>query len=184
MPPGELAGYRRWVTTNQRADGTGAPARRWLAAGIAESQRPATVVVAAAAGAVILTIAVGPGGHSAGMMLLLPVLAGAFVVVLRHWPLPVLAVVTATAGTVTATGHVSLPVGILLGVALYAAVLGLPRPKSIALTAAVAAVAVWGLRQAGAGAVGQVVDHRIRGSRRVGGFSATSAIPIGLPTRV
>jgi hypothetical protein len=53
----------------------------------AESQRPATVVVAAAAGAVILTIAVGPRGHSAGMQLLLPVLAGAFVVVLRHWPL-------------------------------------------------------------------------------------------------
>jgi signal transduction histidine kinase len=97
-------------------------------------------VVAAAAGAVILTIAVGPGGHSAGMQLLLPVLAGAFVVVLRRWPLPVLAVVTATAGTVTATGHVSLPVGILLGVALYAAVLGLPRPKSIALSAGVAAM--------------------------------------------
>jgi signal transduction histidine kinase len=137
--PDERAGYRRCVTTNQRADGAEAPARRWLAAGIAESQRPTTVVVAAAAGAVILTIAVGPGGHSAGMQLLLPVLAGAFVVVLRRWPLPVLAVVTATAGTVTATGHVSLPVGILLGVALYAAVLGLPRPKSIALTAAVAA---------------------------------------------
>jgi len=115
------------------------PARRWLAAGIAESQRPATVVVAAAAGAVILTIAVGPEGHSAGMRLLLPVLAGAFVVVLRRWPLPVLAVVTAMAGTITATGRVSLAVGILLGVALYAAVLGLPRPKSIALTAAVAA---------------------------------------------
>jgi hypothetical protein len=32
-----------------------------------------------------------------------------------------------------------LPVDILLGVALYAAVMGLPRPKSIALTAAVAA---------------------------------------------
>jgi signal transduction histidine kinase len=127
------------VTTNRPADGAQAPARRWLTAGIAESQRPATVVVAAAAGAVILTIAVGPGGHSAGMQLLLPVLAGAFVVVLRRWPLPVLAVVTATAGTVTATGHVSLPVGLLLGVALYVAVLGPPRPKSIALTAAVAA---------------------------------------------
>jgi signal transduction histidine kinase len=66
-------------------------------------------------------------------------MAGALVVVLRRWPLPVLAVVTATAGTVTATGHVSLPVGLLLGVALYVAVLRLPRPRSIALTVAVAA---------------------------------------------
>jgi signal transduction histidine kinase len=107
---------------------------------MAESQwSAAATVMAAAAGAVILTIAAGPGGHSAGRQLLIPLLAGALVVVLRRWPLPVLAVVTATAGTVTATGHVSLPVGLLLGVALYVAVLGLPRPKSIALTVAVAA---------------------------------------------
>ena len=107
---------------------------------MAESQWSATAtVMAAAAGAVILTIAAGPGGHSAGRQLLIPLMAGALVVVLRRWPLPVLAVVTAAAGTVTATGHVSLPVGLLLGVALYVAVLGLPRPKSIALTAAVAA---------------------------------------------
>lgn len=107
---------------------------------MAESQWSATATVtAAAAGAVILTIAAGPGGHSAGSQLLIPLMAGALVVVLRRWPLPVLAVVTATAGTVTATGHVSLPVGILLGVALYVAVLGLPRPKSIALAVAVAA---------------------------------------------
>ena len=107
---------------------------------MAESQWSATAtVMAAAAGAVVLTIAAGPGGHSAGSQLLIPLMAGALVVVLRRWPLPVLAVVTATAGTVTATGHVSLPVGILLGVALYVAVLGLPRPKSIALAVAVAA---------------------------------------------
>ncbi len=62
---------------------------------MAESQWPATAV-AAAAGAVILTIAAGPGGHSAGSQLLIPLMAGALVVVLRHWPLPVLAVVTAT----------------------------------------------------------------------------------------
>jgi signal transduction histidine kinase len=107
---------------------------------MAESQWSATAtVMAAAAGAVILTIAAGPGGHADGRQLLIPLMAGALVVVLRRWPLPVLAVVTATAGTVTATGHVSLPVGLLLGVALYVAVLRLPRPKSIALTVTVAA---------------------------------------------
>ena len=67
---------------------------------MAESQWSATAtVMAAAAGAVILTIAAGPGGHSAGSQLLIPLMAGALVVVLRRWPLPVLAVVTATAGT-------------------------------------------------------------------------------------
>ena len=65
---------------------------------MAESQWSATAtVMAAAAGAVILTIAAGPGGHSAGSQLLIPLMAGALVVVLRRWPLPVLAVVTATA---------------------------------------------------------------------------------------
>jgi hypothetical protein len=107
---------------------------------MAESQWSATAtVMAAAAGAVILTIAAGPGGHAAGRQLLIPLMGGALVVVLRRWPLPMLAVVAATAGTVTATGRVSLPVGLLLGVALYVAVLRLPRPGSIALTAAVAA---------------------------------------------
>ena len=57
------AGYRRWVTTDRLAEGAGAPARRWFPAGVAESQWLATVVLAAAAGAVVLTVVAGPGIH-------------------------------------------------------------------------------------------------------------------------
>jgi signal transduction histidine kinase len=81
----------------------------------------------------------GPGGHSPGGQLLIPLLACVLVVVLRRWPLPVLGVVTAAAGMVTAAAHASLPAGVLLGLALYFSALRLPRPGSIALGLAVAA---------------------------------------------
>jgi signal transduction histidine kinase len=96
-------------------------------------------VLAAAAGAVVLTMVAGPGGHSEGRQLLIPLLACVLVVVLRRWPQPVLGVVAAAAWMVTATGRASLPSGVLLGLALYFPALRLPRPKSIALAAAVAA---------------------------------------------
>jgi signal transduction histidine kinase len=92
----------------------------------------------AAAGAVMLTVVAGPGVHQQEVRLLISLLACVPVVVLRRWPLPVLGAVTAVAGMVTATGSASLPFGILLGLALYFAALGLPRRKSIALALAVA----------------------------------------------
>jgi len=58
---------------------------------------------------------------------------------LRRWPLPVLGVVAATAGAVAAWGSASLPLGVLLGLALYFSVLELPRRRSIVLALAVAA---------------------------------------------
>jgi signal transduction histidine kinase len=115
------------------------PGRRWFPAAVAESQWLATVVLAAAAGSVVLTMVAGPGLHQNGGRLLIPLLACVPIVVLRRWPLPVLAVVTAAAGMVTAWGSTSLPFGCLLGLALYFSALGLPRPKSIALALAVAA---------------------------------------------
>jgi signal transduction histidine kinase len=137
--PGGCAGYRRCVTTGRRAEGTGVLAGRWLPAEFAGSQWLATVVLAAAAGAVVLTVVVGPGIHQNGGRLLIPLLACVPVVVLRRWPLPVLGVVTVATGMVTAWGNASLPFGILLGLALYFSALRLPRPKSIALALAVAA---------------------------------------------
>jgi signal transduction histidine kinase len=114
-------------------------ARRWFPAGGAESQWLA-IVVLAAAGAVVLTMVAGPRGRPEGGRLLISLLACVPVVVLRRWPLPVLGVVTAAAGVVAATGAALLPFGVLLGLALYVSALGLPRPRSIALAVAVAAV--------------------------------------------
>jgi signal transduction histidine kinase len=113
-------------------------ARRWFPAGVAESQWLAIVVLAAAAGAVVLTVVAEPWGLQGGR-LLIPLLACVPVVVLRRWPLPVLGVVTAAAGMVAAWGFVSLPFGVLLGLALYFSALGLPRPKSVVLALGVAA---------------------------------------------
>jgi signal transduction histidine kinase len=88
----------------------------------------------------MLTIVAGPGEHSEGRQLLIPLLVCVPVVVLRRWPLPVLGVVTVAAGMITARGMALLPFGILLGSALYFSALRLPRPKSIALALAVATV--------------------------------------------
>ncbi|MGD0246985.1 MAG: histidine kinase [Streptosporangiaceae bacterium] len=125
------------MTKDRPAEGAGVPARRWFPAGVAESQWLAAVMLAAA-GAVMLTVVAGPGVHQQEVRLLISLLACVPVVVLRRWPLPVLGAVTAVAGMVTATGSASLPFGILLGLALYFAALGLPRRKSIALALAVA----------------------------------------------
>jgi signal transduction histidine kinase len=114
-------------------------ARRWFAAGVAESQWLVTVVLAAAAGSVVLTVVAEPGGRAAGGQLIIRLLACVPVIALRRWPLPVLGVVTAAAGVVVATGHVWLPAGVLLGLAMYFSAVGLPRPRSIALALAIAA---------------------------------------------
>ena len=114
------------------------PALRWLPAWVAESQGLATVVVAVA-GAIVLTRVAGPGFVRRETGLFIPLLACGLVVVLRRWPLPVLGVITVVAGIVTATGGVSLPVSVLLGLALYFAAVGMPRPRSIGLAVAVAA---------------------------------------------
>jgi signal transduction histidine kinase len=102
-----------------------------------ESQWLATVLLTAAAGAVVVATVAGPRVVQRGPLVL--VLACAPVVILRRWPLPVLGVVTAVAGIFAAAGAATLPFGLLLGLSLYFAVLELPRPRSIALAVAVAA---------------------------------------------
>jgi signal transduction histidine kinase len=104
-----------------------------------ESQLLATIVLAAAAGGLLLTVMTRSAG--AGGRPLLPLLLACVpVVFLRRWPLPVLGLLTAAAGVVTAGGGASFPLGILLGLALYFSVLALPRQRSIALALAVCAV--------------------------------------------
>jgi signal transduction histidine kinase len=130
------------MTTDCPAEGAGVPARRWFPAGLAEGQWLASVVLAvvAVAVAVMLAVFAGPGVRQTGGGLLLPALVCVPVVVLRRWPLPVLAVVTAADGLVMARGFASFPFGLLVGVALYFSALRLPRPKSIVLAVAVATV--------------------------------------------
>ena len=71
--------------------------------------------------------------------MVIPLVACAPAVVLRRWPLPVLAMVTLGAGMVTALGAPSLSFSVLLGLTLYFSAVGLPRRRSIALVLAVAA---------------------------------------------
>jgi signal transduction histidine kinase len=125
------------MTTDRPAEGAGVPGRRWFPAGAVDSQWLAAVVFPVAAVAVMRTAAAAPGVVQKGSLVLL--LACVPVVVLGRWPLQVLGVVTAGAGIVTATGRVSLQIGILLGLALYFSALRLPRPRSIVLAAVVAA---------------------------------------------
>jgi len=114
------------------------PVRRWFPAGSVDSQRLATVVLVAAAGAVVLTMAAAPGGPDGGQ-LTIPLLICLPVVVLRRCPLPVLGVLTVAAGMVVARGVALLPLGVLLGLAVYFSALTLPRARSVALALGVAA---------------------------------------------
>ena len=97
----------------------------------------ATALLTAVAAAVMFTVKAGPAAQQ--QRLIIPLLACVPVIAVRRWPLPVLGVVTVGAWLVMNSGSASLPLGILLGLALYNPAVGLPRPKSIALTLAIAA---------------------------------------------
>jgi len=106
--------------------------RRWLAV--------ALLVVCAEL--VVLALAIGPYPHARGQRLLLAVVLCGPIMLLRRWPLPVLAVVTAANAMVMAAGNSVLPFGIVLAVASYLAASRLPRRVSI--PAAVASAAALG----------------------------------------
>ena len=109
---------------------------RFVADAAASRWRGAVVL----AGIILFTVTISGGGVQRGPAQLVPLLACVLVVVLRRWPLPVLGVVTAVVWLFTALGAASLSFGVLLGLAMYFSVLSLPRPRSIVLTAGVAAV--------------------------------------------
>ncbi len=91
----------------------------------------------AGAGLVTLALAVtvtpGRGPHLApALMVFSPV------VLLRRWPLPVLAAATAVTGLAMAWGNAPLPLGIMMGLAVYSTAAGLPRRESIPAAGAAA----------------------------------------------
>src|SRR5260370_4237911 len=63
----------------------------------------------------------------------------AFMVLLRRWPLPVLAATVAVCGLVMASGAEPLPLAVLVGVACYLVASRVPRRVSIAAVAVAAA---------------------------------------------
>ena len=103
------------------------PGRQWLA----------VVVLIACAQLATLALAVGPYPQR-GQRLFLVLLACAPIVLLRRWPLSVLAVVTAANVLVMALGNASLPFAIMLGLAVYLVASRLPRRVSIPAAAATA----------------------------------------------
>ena len=121
---------------------TGGPPRGPRPAGFGERQWLATAVLAACAGLAILVMATGPYLHERGQRLFLAFLLCGLIVLLRRWPSPVLAVAAAAAGLAMAMGNVPLPLGIMLGLAMYLVASRLPRRVSV--PAAVAAAAILG----------------------------------------
>jgi signal transduction histidine kinase len=93
----------------------------------------------------LVTFAVTVGSRPApGQHLVLGlIVCGVPVVLLRRWPLPVLAVATAATGLVMILGNAPLPFAILIGLAMYLAAARLPRRVSIP-TAVVAATILGG----------------------------------------
>jgi signal transduction histidine kinase len=106
--------------------------RQWLAAG----------VLAVSAGLITVTLTTGPHPLGREQPLVVILLVCSPVVALRRWPLPVLAVVAAAAGTFVAASRGSLPLGMMLvlGLGMYFVASKLPRKASIGAALAAAAV--------------------------------------------
>jgi signal transduction histidine kinase len=119
------------------------PPRGPLAGAFGERPWLAAVVLIVGIELVTLAVTVGskpaPGRH----LVLGLIVCGVPIVLLRRWPLPVLAVATAATGLVMIWGNAPLPFGILIGLAMYLAAARLPRRVSIS-TAVVAATALGG----------------------------------------
>ena len=108
-------------------------------AALSERQSQASVVLAACAGLAMLTLAAGPYSHVPGRGLVLLLLVCGTIVLLRRWPLPVLAVAAAATTVVMAGGNTPLPLGIILGLAVYLVASRLPRRWSVPAAVATAA---------------------------------------------
>jgi signal transduction histidine kinase len=107
--------------------------RQWLA----------TTVLAAYAGLAILALASGPYPHDRGQRLFLAFLLCGPIMLLRRWPVPVLAAAAVAAGLVMALGNAPLPLSVVLGLAMYFVASRLPRRASV-LAAGAAAVVLGG----------------------------------------
>ena len=108
-------------------------------AALGERQWLAPVVLGAGMVLAVLVLAILPGPHDRGQPAILAILVVcAPIVLLRHWPLPALAVATAATGLAVASGRAPLPLGIIIGLALYFTASRLPRRVSIRVAVAAA----------------------------------------------
>jgi signal transduction histidine kinase len=115
------------VATNRPA-----PPRGLAAPGL--PQWLASAVLAACAVLVTLAATVGPNPRERDTGLFFAFVVCSPIALLRRWPLPVLAAVTAVNVLVMAVGNASLPFGIMLAFATYLAASRLPRRQSILAT--------------------------------------------------
>ena len=106
---------------------------------LSDRQWPASVVIAVCAGLAMLALAAGPYPHGRGKGILLALFVFGPVVLLRRWSLLVLAVAAAATGVAMAAGNAPLPLGIILGFAVYLVASRLPRRWSVPATVATAA---------------------------------------------
>jgi signal transduction histidine kinase len=117
----------------------GRPAQVPLPARLSDRQWVAAGVLGACAGLAALAVALGPYPHDRTPRLALAVLVCCPVILLRRWPLPVLAVAAAATALAATSGQVPLPVGLVLGLAMYFVASRMPRQASIWAALAVAA---------------------------------------------
>jgi signal transduction histidine kinase len=104
--------------------------RQWLA----------SAVLATCTALVTLALVIGPYSHARGQGLLAAFVVCSPVMLLRRWPLPVLAAAVAANALIMAAGIAALSFGIMLGFASYLTASRLPRRVSITAVAASAAV--------------------------------------------
>jgi signal transduction histidine kinase len=101
-------------------------------AALSERQWSASVVLAACAGLTLLTLAAaGPYSHAPRNGLVLAFLVCGPILLLRRWPLPVLAFTASATAVVMAAGNAPLPFGIMVGLAVYLVASRLPRRWSV-----------------------------------------------------
>jgi signal transduction histidine kinase len=120
----------RWAAGRpQRSIQSAYSERQWLAA----------LVLAACAALAMVTVVGAPYPQPHGQRLVFAVVPCGAILLLRRWPLPLLAIVAAVAGLALATGHSSLVIGLMLGVAMYSVASRLPRRVSVPVAAVTAA---------------------------------------------
>jgi signal transduction histidine kinase len=118
----------------------GAPARRPALAALSERQWFVLSAVSTCAAFAMLAFILGLQPHERGQRLLLALLACGPILVLRRWPLVVLAIAVAAIGAATASGDSSLPADGMLAFTTYLTASELPRRHSIRFVVAAATV--------------------------------------------
>ena len=109
-----------------------------VAVAFSERHWLAVVVVAALVGLATIVLALEPHPGEGGARLTLALVACGPMLLLRRWPLPVLAAAVAAAAVVIASGVAPLPLAVLLGLATYLVSSRLTRRISIIATLAAA----------------------------------------------